>query len=110
MQSRTGEAEECGGGEGGGRANNKQQIGIRNEMQQCGIAQKWLASDGGGGGVTEEEAQSTYIPRVPQCLYPRANWDPPLSRSRVCSPLPEPKGGGVTHSPVGDGGVPIRIT
>jgi hypothetical protein len=31
--------------------------------------------------------QSTYIPRVPQCLSPRPNWDPhPLSRKLVCPP------------------------
>jgi len=29
--------------------------------------------------------QSTYIPKLPQCLYSRLTWDPPsLSRKRVC--------------------------
>jgi hypothetical protein len=44
-------------------------------------------------------SQSTYIPRVPQCLTPRLNWDP-VSRKSVCLP-PEPKGG--TNSPAGEG-------
>ncbi len=50
--------------------------------------------------------QSTYIPRVPQCLSPRRNWDPPphaLANKRVRT-LPEPKGR--THSPCGWGGGP----
>ncbi len=39
-------------------------------------------------------AQSTYIPRIPQCLSPHWHWNPPpLSCKRVC-PLPQPKGGG----------------
>jgi hypothetical protein len=49
--------------------------------------------------------QSTYIPRVPQCLSPRWNWDPrPLSRKRVCPP-PGTKGGGGggTNSPACEG-------
>ncbi len=38
--------------------------------------------------------QSTNIPRVPQCLSPRANWDPPPpSPARKCARPPEPKGG-----------------
>ncbi len=42
--------------------------------------------------------QSTYLPRVPECLTPRQNWDPhPLSRKR-----PEAKEG-ETHSPAGEG-------
>ncbi len=48
------------------------------------------------------------IPRVPLCLSPRPNWDPPppsphplsCNRKRVCLPPPEPKGKG-THSPAG---------
>jgi hypothetical protein len=54
------------------------------------------------------------IPRLPLCLSPRPNWDPPMhprSRKRVCPP-PEPKGDGAggTHSPACEGGgvVPIR--
>ncbi len=46
----------------------------------------------------------SYIPRVPQCLSPRRNWDPPPP-----SPLPqasvypyETEGGG-KHSPAGEG-------
>jgi hypothetical protein len=37
------------------------------------------------------QAQSTYIPRVPQCLSPRPNWDPPppLPQESV-SPPPRP--------------------
>jgi hypothetical protein len=42
--------------------------------------------------------QSTYLPRVPQCLSPRPNWDLPPPRKRVC-PSPGTKGGGVAHSP-----------
>jgi hypothetical protein len=39
--------------------------------------------------------QSTYIPRVPQWLSPRWNWDPhPLSRKRVCFPSGTKGGGG----------------
>ncbi len=54
------------------------------------------------------------VPRVPQCLSPRPNWDPrhPPPASECVSAPPEPKGGG-THSHVGEevgggGGVPIR--
>jgi hypothetical protein len=46
-------------------------------------------------------SQSTYIPRVAQCLSFRPHWDtPPLPQASVS--LPEPKGGG-THSPAGEG-------
>ncbi len=40
--------------------------------------------------------KSTNIDRVPQCVSPRQNWDPPpLSRKQVCPPPPpESKGGG----------------
>jgi hypothetical protein len=46
----------------------------------------------------ETIVQRTYIPRVPQCLRPRPNWDPPpaLSQANV-SPPPKQKEG--THSP-----------
>ncbi len=48
--------------------------------------------------------QSTYIPRVPQCMSHRPNWDPhPLSCERVC-PSPRTKGG--THLPAGGWGGP----
>jgi hypothetical protein len=57
-------------------------------------------------------AQSTYIQRVPQCMSPRWNWDPPpLSPASVPLPL-EPKEVGA-HSPAGEGlegGVPIPTT
>ncbi len=54
--------------------------------------------------------QSTYIPRVPQCVSRRRNWDPPTP-----SPASVPKRGtGKGHSPaddgLGGGGVPIRTT
>ncbi len=38
--------------------------------------------------------QNTYIPRVPQCLSPCWNWDPPLPPASECVPTPELKGGG----------------
>ncbi len=58
--------------------------------------------------------QSTYtiylLPRVPRCLFPRPNWDPPPpnpSPPSECVP-PQNQGGG-THSPAAGGaGVPIR--
>ncbi len=47
--------------------------------------------------------QSTYIPRVPQCLSPRPNWDSPspLPPASVSPPSSGTKGGG-THSPAGE--------
>jgi hypothetical protein len=46
--------------------------------------------------------QSTYIPRVPQWLSSRPNWDPhPPSPVSECVPPPGTKGG--THSPAGGG-------
>jgi hypothetical protein len=48
------------------------------------------------------EPQSTYIPRVPQCLSPRPISDPsPPTPASECVP-PEPKGEW-THSPAGEG-------
>jgi hypothetical protein len=41
--------------------------------------------------------QSTSIPRVPQCLSPRRNWDP-LSRKLVCIPLPPKNQRRVEHT------------
>jgi hypothetical protein len=49
--------------------------------------------------------QRTHIPRVPQCLSPRSNWDPPPLLLPLASEPPpplEPKGGG-THSPACEG-------
>ncbi len=54
-------------------------------------------------------SQSTHIPRVPQCLSPRWNWDPHTpSPASECAlpPPPEPKGGGEevhTHSSACEG-------
>ncbi len=50
------------------------------------------------------KAQSTYIPRVPQCLSLRPNWDSPTpSPANECAP-PSPHGTKEgTHSPVGEG-------
>jgi hypothetical protein len=55
------------------------------------------------------KAQSTYIPRVPQCLSTRPNWDPPApSPASECVPIPGTKGGGNTLAcKWGGGGVPI---
>jgi hypothetical protein len=56
------------------------------------------------------KAQSTYIPRVPKCLSPRPNWDPPsspLPQASVSLPH-EPKGGGGGHTRLRCGGCPIR--
>jgi hypothetical protein len=50
----------------------------------------------------------TYLPRVPQCLSPRRDWDP-QPHKRVCpSPPPQPSrgGGGGAHTPEGGGGGP----
>ncbi len=57
----------------------------------CGLAFQMI-------GRAWPQAQSTYIPRVPQCLFPCPNWDHPhpLSRPRVRSPRPEQKGRGDT--------------
>ncbi len=42
-----------------------------------------------------------YIPRVPQCLSPRPNWDPPTPSSpSKCVPSPETKGGRHTLLPL----------
>jgi hypothetical protein len=51
--------------------------------------------------------QSTYIPRVPQCLSPRPNWDPPLPLQQASVPPPprNQRGGGYTLACVrGSGG------
>ncbi len=49
-------------------------------------------------------SQSTYIHRVPQCMSPRRNWDPPLppphSPASECALPPETKG---AHSPADEG-------
>ncbi len=59
---------------------------------------------------TLHRTKYTYIPRVPQCLSPRPNWDPPpLPLVSVLSP-PEPKGGYILANGWGGGGVPIRTT
>ncbi len=46
----------------------------------------------------------TYIlvPRVPQCLSPRQNWDPPIPLLQA-SVYPYETKGGVKHSPAGEG-------
>ncbi len=41
--------------------------------------------------------QSTYIPRVPQCLSSHLNWDPPPPPTQVSVSPPEPKEGGHTR-------------
>ncbi len=54
--------------------------------------------------------QSTYIPRVPQCLTPRRNWElPPPPPLLQASAFPWNQKG-ETHSPGGSGGGPIRTT
>ncbi len=51
-------------------------------------------------GQSRAKSQSTYIPRVPQRLSSRTNWDtPPLQSKRA--PPPELKGW-ETHSPAGE--------
>ncbi len=47
--------------------------------------------------------KSTYITRIPQCLSPRPNWDPPPPHlmKAIVSP---PRTKGETHSPAGEGG------
>jgi hypothetical protein len=51
--------------------------------------------------------QSTNIPRVPQYLSPRPNWDPPPPLPHAGVFPPEPKWGGDwgvrTHSPAAEG-------
>jgi hypothetical protein len=51
----------------------------------------------------ESGAQCTYIPKVPQCLSPRWNWDPPPPLPQVS--VPPPPG-----TKVRGWGVPIRTT
>ncbi len=42
----------------------------------------------GNSNRIHEEAQSTCIPRVPQCMSPRRNWDTPIpSPTNECAPL-----------------------
>jgi hypothetical protein len=36
--------------------------------------------------IGAQEAQTTYISRVPQCLFPRPNWDPPPLTLGECVP------------------------
>jgi hypothetical protein len=60
----------------------------------------WRQSTSDRGGFHGEYARSTYIPRVPKCLSPRPNWDPP-------PPLPQR---GDTLSCGWGGGVPILTT
>ncbi len=57
------------------------------------------------------QSQSTYKPRIPQCLSPRRNWNlgtpDPFSRKRVW-PSPQNQRGGGAHRPAGEGvGSPI---
>jgi hypothetical protein len=71
----------------------------RRDILACG---RW-----GWGGPNSDEgtdtvvlwvyciSQRTYIPRVPQCLSPRPNWDPLSPASEKCFFPPKPKGGGV---------------
>jgi hypothetical protein len=57
-------------------------------------------------------SQSTYIPRVPQCLSPRPNWDHPTS-SPASKCVPHPDQRGEANSPAGEGvggGVQIGTT
>jgi hypothetical protein len=50
-----------------------------------------------------------HVPRVPQCLSPRLNWDPhPLSRKRVCTPTRNQRGD--SRLRVRGWGVPNRMT
>ncbi len=51
-------------------------------------------------------SQGTYLPRVPQCLSPRWNWDSPTpSPTSECTPPPRTGGGGGmgTHLPACEG-------
>jgi hypothetical protein len=52
----------------------------------------------------------TYIHRIPQCMSPRRNWDPPPSPASECAPYPrKQKGGGAQGE--GEGvGSPIPTT
>ncbi len=47
--------------------------------------------------------QSTYMPRVPQCMSPRPNWDPPTPLPQASLP-PGTKGGDTLTSRSGGGG------
>jgi hypothetical protein len=52
-------------------------------------------------------AQNTYIPRVPQCLFPRPNWDlltPSPTRESACSPPSGTKEGVTFACGCGGGG------
>ncbi len=56
-----------------------------------------------------QRPKSTYIPKVPECLSPRPNWDSPIpSPASECALPQEPKegGGGI----LAGGWVPIRTT
>ncbi len=58
-------------------------------------------------------AQSTYVPRVPQCLSPRRNWDSPtpLPLANVSAPPPRPPTGNKEWEFISEcGAVPIRTT
>ncbi len=52
--------------------------------------------------------QSTYIPRVPQCLPPRPNWDPPPPLPQASVSFPRNQGGDTLACGSGGGGDPIR--
>ncbi len=52
------------------------------------------------------DTQSTYIPRVPQCLSPRPNRNPPPPPASKCAPSPEPKLGAHTWLRVSGWGCP----
>jgi hypothetical protein len=54
-------------------------------------------------------AQNTYIPRVPQCLFPRPNWDPPSALLQA-SISPSEQKGGHTRLLIRRWAVPIRTT
>ncbi len=75
-------------------------MGVGKANMSLGFAQfgiracMWFACD----------SQSTYIPRVQQCLSPLPNWDPPPPLPQASVSPPNPKGE-VTHSPGGEEGV-----
>ncbi len=63
-------------------------------------------------GLGRTKSQSTYIFRVPQCVFPRRNWDSPTPcLASELFPSPRTKGGGGTLARgQGIGGVPIPTT
>ncbi len=54
--------------------------------------------------MTEPQSTYTYIPRVPKCLSPRPNWDPPPPDPQASVFPPEPNKGGHTREWGGGGG------